>query len=182
TADREKLSLAVRRAPFAVFRRPFPANHLGAIRSIRDGIGARRTFATLSAQIFFHKSFGMLNALPRQFSWPTSGRASVSTCADAKKSQRSKTLILSVFSASRKNFRRASCILAVQRVARAVCVGQTQDVVAPRECVCSIKRKCWCFCSAVVIGRAVFAIPAGTVRHRHSLMARRAAWRRSEGK
>jgi hypothetical protein len=26
----------------------------------------------------------------------------------------------------------------------------------------------------------VFAIPAGTVRHRHSLMARRAAWRRSE--
>ncbi len=27
---------------------------------------------------------------------------------------------------------------------------------------------------------AVFAIPAGTKRHRHSLMARRAAWRRSE--
>jgi hypothetical protein len=27
---------------------------------------------------------------------------------------------------------------------------------------------------------AVLAIPAGTVRHRHSLMARRAAWRRSE--
>ena len=27
---------------------------------------------------------------------------------------------------------------------------------------------------------AVFAIPAGTERHRHSLMARRAAWRRSE--
>ena len=26
---------------------------------------------------------------------------------------------------------------------------------------------------------AVFAIPAGTLRHRHSLMARRAAWRRS---
>jgi len=59
---------------------------------------------------------------------------------------------------------------------------ETQDVGAPRTCACSIKRKCWCFCSAVVIGRAVFAIPAGTVRHRHSLMARRAAWRRSEGK
>jgi hypothetical protein len=27
---------------------------------------------------------------------------------------------------------------------------------------------------------AVFAIPAGTIRHRHSLTARRAAWRRSE--
>ena len=29
---------------------------------------------------------------------------------------------------------------------------------------------------------AVFAIPAGTLRHRHSLMARRAAWRRNEGR
>jgi len=29
---------------------------------------------------------------------------------------------------------------------------------------------------------SVFAIPAGTGRYRHSLMARRAAWRRSEGR
>ena len=36
------------------------------------------------------------------------------------------------------------------------------------------------FLSRCSNSEGVFAIPAGTVRHRHSLMARRAAWRRSE--
>jgi hypothetical protein len=164
------------------FRPPFPANHLGAIRSIRDGIDARRSFATLSVQNFFHKSFGMLNALSGRFLWPMSERASWLARAGEKKSHRPKTLILSVFSVGRKKSRRASRILASQRVACAARARQDARCGGDARATTLDQAKMLVFLFRCSNPKAVFAIPAGTVRHRHSLMARRAAWRRSEGR
>src|SRR5712691_120970 len=111
-----------------------------------------------------------------------SGRPSCSARADEKKSQRSKTLILSMFSEGRKNLRRASRILALQRVACVARARQDARCGGDARARTLDQAKMLVFLFRCSNPKAVFAIPAGTVRHRHSLMARRAAWRRSEGK
>src|SRR5262249_12219820 len=159
-----------------------PANHLGGDSLDSRQIRRFERFCRAARPNFFHKLSDILNTLCRQFLSLLLRRAYAPRRGRDEKPKVTKTLVLSMFSATPKNCARR-CATAMRAAPRAsVMVVETQDVVWMRVLRRSIQRKCWCFCSAVVIGRAVFAIPAGTVRHRHSLMARRAAWRRSEGR
>jgi hypothetical protein len=90
------------------------------------------------------------------------------------------TLMLSIFSTTRKKSRVISLDCAMRRARPVARARQhaTSGVAARASTLhCA---KTLVFLSRCSNSNGVFAIPAGTVRHRHSLMARRAAWRRSE--
>jgi hypothetical protein len=58
--------------------------------------------------------------------------------------------------------------------------GNAQHLVCRHALAHSNARKHWFFCRTVVIRMQCSRSPRALLRHRHSLMARRAAWRRSE--
>lgn len=122
----------------------------------------------------------MLNASSRQcWRWCKLAAKRRLRC-DCAAIEVSKTLVLSMLSRGRRNFlrkhRRSCCAthcLRRVRSSNARCGVVTRgDTLDCAKMLVFLSR-----CSNPV---AVLAIPAGTVRHRHSLTARRAAWRRSE--
>jgi hypothetical protein len=80
--------------------------------------------------------------------------------------------------------RKISCVALCARAAQCfMCVTRSRQYATCGVVACANALHCaktLVFLSRCSNSEGVFAIPAGTVRHRHSLMARRAAWRRSE--
>jgi hypothetical protein len=131
-------------------------------------------------QKFFHKPRGMLNASSPQRFRAGGGCGGPSFAVLDKKQQVSKTHISSVFSKSPKKSRTFLRVRAAQRVARVASARRSATSGVDARASTLHYAKTLVFLSRCSNPNAVFAIPAGTVRHRHSLMARRAAWRRSE--
>ena len=103
-----------------------------------------------------------------------------SVCVDDKMAAVVESLILSGLLRS-PNKRGMSIVPSAVRAVPGVCAG-----IAHASCRGAARAntldpaKMLVFLSRCSNPNAVFAIPAGTSRHRHSLTARRAAWRRSE--
>ncbi len=85
-----------------------------------------------------------------------------------------------MFSKSPKKSRTLLRARTAQRVARVASARRSATSGVDARASTLHYAKTLVFLSRCSNPNAVFAIPAGTVRHRHSLMARRAAWRRSE--
>jgi hypothetical protein len=102
-------------------------------------------------------------------------------CALSRKHRGSqKPLYCRCFSMRRKISRVALCARAAQCF---MCVTRSRQHATCGVVACANALHCaktLVFLPRCSNSKGVFAIPAGTVRHRHSLMARRAAWRRSE--
>jgi len=79
------------------------------------------------------------------------------------------TLVPSVFSSNRKNMMRAAARLRGARVIRAVCARQQPRSSVDARSGALHHAKTLVFLSRCSNPNAVFAIPAGTGRHRHSL-------------
>ena len=104
------------------------------------------------------------------------------TIASARKSESSKSLVRRGFLQRREKFSAAhSVIFSADGRCAALMLAQTQQLVLKRPHRRSIKRRRCFFSLAGVIGMQCSRSPRALYRHRHSLMARRAAWRRREG-
>ena len=154
----------------------FPARH----SAVASNSGNRMLGATFSEN-FFHKPVGTLNASLRQlFAFARATRACRIPRHREKNEKSRKPLFYRCFSISPKN---ARMLLPYRAAPPVACVGRVgQDArcgVDPRAGTLHCG-KTLVFLSRCSNPNAVRAIPAGTGRYRHSLMARRAAWRRSE--
>jgi hypothetical protein len=157
-------------SPFATSPLAFQRITSGRFARFASDSTARGSFASPLTQKILHKLLGMLNASSRRsFAIPRPSRSHIFGMNDRKRGT-SKTHILSVFSASRENLH----VTSLDRISHPVQAHQ------PR----SSRRNIWCAARAntlhqaktlVFLSRcsnpnAVFAIPVGTVRHRHSLI------------
>jgi hypothetical protein len=104
------------------------------------------------------------------------------TIASTRKSESSKSLVRRGFLQRREKFCAArSVIFSGDGRCAALMLARTQQLVSKRAHRRSIKRRRCFFSLAGVIGMQCSRSPRALYRHRHSLMARRAAWRRREG-
>lgn len=152
-----------------------------AIRSIRAGSGgSEHGCEPLAGKIFAQVCSICLTARCGRFR-ARARRAPVSRAARSSKSRTARNAIF------HRCFRRCGPISHAALLAR-IASRVTQAEYDPRNATCGVDRrantldyaKTLVFLPRCSNSEAVFAIPAGTGRYRHSLMARRAAWRRSE--
>jgi hypothetical protein len=156
------------------------ANHLGAIRAIRVGFDDSERICACPHCKFLHKPLGMLNGSWRRRFLRMRAAKTARAERDRSRNDMRETLMLSMFSTTRKKSHVISLDCAMRCARSVACARQhaTSGVAARASTLhCA---KTLVFLSRCSNSNGVFAIPAGTVRHRHSLMARRAAWRRSE--
>jgi len=162
---------------------PPRANHFaGDSRDSRQipAVGAFR--ASFCGKKFLTGLTEALRASCRRDLRPLARRGRRLPIASARKSESSKSLVRRGFLQRRRKFCAAcSVIFSCDGRCGALMRAQTQELVLKRAHGRSIKRRRCFFSLAGVIGMQCSRSPRALYRHRHSLMARRAAWRRREG-
>jgi hypothetical protein len=139
-------------------------------------------FAGPSTEDFLHKSLGMLNARLRELLQAYACCAFALLAAIAEKQNTAKTLAPSAFLPNQKISRASLRNRAVHVVAHSACASRDARCGVGACSLALHRAKTLVFLPRCSNPNAVLAIPAGTGRYRHSLTARRAAWRRSEGR
>ena len=138
-------------------------------------------FAGPSTEDFLHKSLGMLNARSRELLQAHACRAIALRAAIVGKTEHCKNpYVIGISAQSRKYRARRCCDRAVHVVVALACASRDARCGVSACSLALHRAKTLVFLPRCSNPNAVLAIPAGTGRYRHSLTARRAAWRRSE--
>jgi hypothetical protein len=175
---------SVLRPPFSVLRRlscviRIPES-LWAIRSIRAGFEHPPSRSETFNQNFFYQTLGGRNASSSGSGYSHALAAQPSFPRSTENRMRQKTHISWAFPSKARNSIDGMRNLPHGASLPSGVAGAHATYGVDARASTLDQAKMLVFLSRCSNPNAVFAIPAGTKRHRHSLMARRAAWRRSE--